>query len=207
MTFESRDAVLYTLAFVVPGFVWYRTATLFFVPAAISKAEATLRWFIYSIVNYGIWAVPLYIMYKRDFLTHHPFYFTLFWFVVILVSPVVLGGLTGIARQKSWVRRVLFRLGIHIMEPSPTAWDHVFSKVSSAEGGEWVVVTLRDGKQVFGLFGPNSSASSDVSTRDIYVEHVVGTEPEFTPEDDVHIGMYIPGDQITHIQFRRTTHA
>jgi hypothetical protein len=66
-----------------------------------------------------------------------------------------------------------------------------------------VLVRLKDGSEVYGLFHENSFAGSDPARRDIYIEaqfHV--TEGgEWAPIEDTG-GVLIMGDQIATIEFR-----
>jgi hypothetical protein len=65
-----------------------------------------------------------------------------------------------------------------------------------------VLVTLKDGGQVAGLFGSRSFASSDPSERDLYIQSVFSMSGkgqwQRVPRND---GVLISGDQIKYIEF------
>lgn len=200
--FENADTVLYTIVFLVPGYIWHSVACAFYVPKPSFHLHAVLRLLTFSGVNYAL-CTPLILHIRAEtFAKDHPVLSFWSWVLIILVSPLLLGSLTGFAQQKRWARRLLALLKIKTIPAAPTGWDHIFS--SLPPGGEWIAVTLKDGKKVVGYFGLDSSASTDANNRDLYIEHVEGEDPEFTtPDPNVEIGLFIPGEQISRIEFRR----
>jgi hypothetical protein len=67
-----------------------------------------------------------------------------------------------------------------------------------------VIVTLNDGTQIPGYFGPSSLASSDPDHKDIFLEKVY-TIPEGGGdwvEVERSAGIHIDGAQIAYIEFR-----
>ncbi len=86
------------------------------------------------------------------------------------------------------------------INPIPTGWDWVFS----GTGPCFVLVTLRDGKEIAGYFGHNSMASSDPNRRDIYIEKVytVPSDGSRWAEVEGTRGMHIDGSQISRVEFR-----
>lgn len=53
---------------------------------------------------------------------------------------------------------------VNKIHPVPTAWDYYFSKQEEA----WIIVTLKNGKTIYGKFSEHSFASSDAEERDLY---------------------------------------
>jgi Family of unknown function (DUF6338) len=80
-----------------------------------------------------------------------------------------------------------------------TAWDWYFSQKKPA----WVIVTLKNGSRVYGLFGRNSFAGNDPDRRDLYLEatYRLLSNGEWAPNEDTR-GILILGDQIAVIEFR-----
>ncbi len=113
-----------------------------------------------------------------------------------------LGLVTARLQQRDLVKRLLGRLGFRTVHPIPTAWDYHFGR----NRAYWVVVRLKDGSEVYGLFGPQSFAGDDPDERDLYVEAVFElTEGgEWAPREDTG-GIIIKADEISTIEFRRLT--
>ena len=82
----------------------------------------------------------------------------------------------------------------------PGAWDWHFSR----QRPSWVVVRLKDGSRVFGLFHNRSFAASDPEQRDIYLEAQfrVLDGGEWAPVEDTD-GVLIKSEEIALIEFRK----
>ena len=62
----------------------------------------------------------------------------------------------------------------------------------------WVIVTLKNGKEIHGYLGSNSRCSSDPEDRDIYISHILSADKsEFVKNTK---GMYIKADEISTIE-------
>lgn len=121
-------------------------------------------------------------------------------FVIVFVSPVLLGVTSGWLRQKGRVALLLGRFGINTIHPIPTAWDYQFSSGLPY----WLIVTRPDGSRVYGLFGYRSFAGDDPRERDLYMEAVYTLTPtaEWAPVEDSG-GILLRSDQIAAIEFRK----
>ena len=119
---------------------------------------------------------------------------------IILVSPVGLGLASGWLRQKQAIGWFLGRLGFRTTHPIPTAWDWHFSQGKPY----WALVTLKDGSQVYGLFGRRSFAGDNPQQRDLYLEETYRLleTGDWAPEEDS-AGVLILADQIATIEFRK----
>jgi len=88
------------------------------------------------------------------------------------------------------------------LELVPTAWDYQFGRAKPY----WVLVRLKDGSTVYGLWGLSSFASDEPEDRDLYIEAVFRpTERgDWAPVEDSG-GAWITGEQIAVIEFRKLT--
>lgn len=199
MTLDSLNAVFYTLAFVVPGFVMHSVLSLS-APRRDEGAHLSfIRFFTLSCLNYAVWSWLIYLTFNSTFFTQHPSRAAVAWGVVVFISPVVLGLLGAQLRQREVLRRLLQKCGFRPIHAIPTGWDYVFQK---ADDPAWVLVTLKDGSQVAGLFGTRSFASSEPAERDLYLESIFKI-PDSGPWQVVQrsAGILIRADQISHIEF------
>src|SRR5688572_7535900 len=80
------DAVLYTLAFIVPGFI------------CDSVLSATVRRRAVA---------------KRPYFENRPVQTALAWTVVVFISAIVIGLVLGVLRQRNLIRTVLEHYGIY----------------------------------------------------------------------------------------------
>lgn len=199
MTITGLDALFYTLAFVVPGFILQLTISTF-VPRKAEQAELSfLRFLAFSCLNYAIWSWLIYIIIRNEFYIQHPYRTAAIWFGIILISPFILGLLIARLSDKGIHRGLLHRFGFTPIHEIPTAWDYKFSKT---ENKVWLLVTLKDDSRVAGLFGSDSFASSDPTERDLYIQEIYSIKEsgqwERIPNNN---GILISSDQIKHIEY------
>jgi hypothetical protein len=198
---NTFDAVFYTLSFIVPGFIWNSTLFIFVPRRAEETGTVFLRYLTLSCLNYAIWIWLIYLVVRSEFFAQRPVWSAFAWFLIIFISPVLLGVITGRLSSQDWLRRLLIRLGLGPIHPIPTAWDYYFSRTAPV----WVLATLKDGSHVAGFFGRSSFASSDPRERDLYLEKIfkiVENGPwETIPRNR---GILISGNQIASIEFWET---
>lgn len=193
------DQLFYAVAFLVPGFLLHSTMSMF-VPKKPEDAKLSLLRFItLSCINYAPWSWLVYLMFKTEFFLNSAVYSAAAWFLILFVSPVVIGFFTGHFSSTGAVRRALQRIGFNPVHVMDTAWDYKFA---SLQHGVWVRVFLKNGDQVGGWFGSKSFASSEKGNLDLYIEdtYYVNERGPFEriPRND---GLLIQADQIARIDF------
>lgn len=84
--------------------------------------------------------------------------------------------------------------------PHSTAWVSCFSKAQKG----YIIVHLLDGKKIYGYFGENSLASSDIGYPDLYIEARYKYSKSEGWKDCSQIsGVYIAKEQISYIEFMK----
>ena len=202
MALGSFEAVFFTAAFLVPGFVWSAVVSML-VPRRVRATELrVLEFLTLSCLNYGLWSWALFLIFRFDFLNRHPVWAAISLTGIIFISPVVLGLVSGRSLQRDWVARFLGRLGSRTVHLAPTAWDYQFSRGKPY----WAMVRLSDGSTVYGFYGLGSFASDEPEQRDLYLEatYRLTDSGEWAPVEDTG-GVLITGDQIAWIEFRKLT--
>lgn len=197
MTFNSFDAVLYAVTFLVPGFLWSSVLSAV-VPRRVAAIEVRLLEFLtFSCINHAVWIWLIVWVFRAGLLENQPYWAGGLLVIPVLVSPLFLGWSMGRCWSVSSVRRILGRFGFRT--PHPTAWDYHFSRGLPY----YVIVTLRDGSRVFGLFGYRSFAGDDPAERDLYLELLFTPTKsgEWMPIQDSG-GIIVKGDMIAAIEFR-----
>jgi hypothetical protein len=199
MAFDSFNVAFFTAGFLVPGFLWSAVLKLFIPQRAQTGQDRFVELLTLSCINYGLWSWTLFPIYQTKFYELHPYWAGIWFLGIIFVSPVILGGVTGVLQQKEFVQRFLASFGLRTVHPIARAWDWHFARGYPY----WVLVTLHDGSQLYGLFGSNSFAASDPEKRDLYLEAQfrVLDNGEWAPIEDT-AGVLIAGDQISTIEFR-----
>jgi len=200
MTFSGFEAVFFTAGFLVPGFVWSAVLSMLVPRRGVGTQIRVVEFLSLSCINHGLWSWALFPVFKTGFLEGHPYWSGLALFGIMFVSPVVLGVASGLLQQREAVAGFLAWLGLRTVHPIPRAWDWHFSRLKPY----WVLVTLKDGARLYGLFHSRSFAASDPEHRDLYLEAqfrpVEGGE--WAPVEDTG-GVLIMADQIAAVEFRK----
>ncbi len=200
MILGSSEVVFFTAAFLVPGFDWSAVLAMR-VPARMGSPQIRfLESLTLSCINHGLWSWVLFPVFKTGYLDQHPYLSGLFLFGITYVSPVILGLLSGMLQQKDAVARFLRWLGLRTAHATPRAWDRHFARSEPC----WVLVTLKDGSRVYGLFHRRSFAASDPEHRDLFLEaHFHPTDGgQWAPVEDSG-GVLIMAEEIAVVEFRR----
>ena len=198
MTFNSFDTVFFTVAFLVPGFVWESVLHLFLRRREDRADRVWVRLLTLSALNYALLSWLIYLLLAQVGVLARPWVAAIAWFLILFVSPAAFGAASGLFGQRPAVRRLLARYGIYPVHPVPIAWDYVFRQST----GSWVLITLTDGSTVAGVFSTLSVASSSASYRDLYLEQIYEVEDD-GPWQPVPMnrGVWIRGDAIRTIEF------
>jgi hypothetical protein len=203
MHFDTVNAALITVAFLVPGFVWSSVLSMT-IPRRSRAAELrTLEFLTLSSLNHGLWSWLWIIGFRSHLVEGHPYWTALLCFVVLFLSPLALGLVTGlILAGKTPVVGLLSRLGYQPLKAIPTAWDYLFAKREPY----WVVVILKDGARIYGLYGLKSFAGDEPGQRDLYLEATYRPtdKGDWAPVEDTG-GVLITAEQIAVLEFRRLT--
>lgn len=121
------------------------------------------------------------------------------WILVItIVVAALLAFILGVIKQKGVIEWLFEKLNLNKIHPIPTAWDYYFSKQMES----WVIVTLKNGKTIYGKFSTNSFASSDSDERDLYIEKTYSVDDDMIWKDNgKNMSILIKYDEISTIEF------
>jgi hypothetical protein len=179
------------LLFVVPGFISLKTWRIINPSQPLKAADQLLDLVVFSLLNYVL----------------------LFWLVnwgnaidridvgvaihlaVLLIFPL----LWPILVRGILTSRFLQGKVIH---PTPTSWDFFFSKGKPC----FVLIHLKTGKLIGGLYDGESFASSYPEPRDLYLSEVwkIDSSGAFSEPIDQTAGVLIAYDQIAYLELFET---
>ena len=181
------------LLFLVPGFVAFKLDQQLRPQVVRSATDAILEIIAYSLVNDLIWS-PIYSFTTQTGFPHSwgPWLLTL---MVVVISPALL------TIFYSWLVDALANRGI-IPSPISKPWDHFFSRV--AKGREiGVILTLKDGSQIAGIFRRPAFASSYPSDEQLFLAETwsIGDDGGFAERIKDSLGLLIDKDDILLLEF------
>lgn len=197
MDIWNADKLLLFIAFVIPGFVSLKTYGLLF-PAAPKESDKQLVDAVaYSSANYALLLWPMYEIETHGIRASHPTAYILFYVFVLFVAPVAWVCLIKKLRTTEFFQKDM---------PHPTSrpWDYFFSQRIPC----WVIVTLKDGKQIGGRFDSASFASSAPSPEQIFLQEtwVLNSAGGFERRRSETAGILILSGEIMTVEFFNMTY-
>lgn len=195
---NNLTALFFLLAFAVPGFVFDAVVSSFIPGKESGNQRALLKYMTYSCLNYALWSWLIYLVISTQFFFANPLNSAIAWAYVTLLAPAIGGIVYSKMHQSGSINHISGHLGLRLIHRIPTSWDWIFSQTT----GVWVIVILKDGTKIAGVFQPGSFASSDPTERDLFLSNVYYYH-EDAPWEPIprNRGMLIRGDEIKYIQF------
>ena len=200
--FETFQAVMMLILFLVPGYLWWWTESqLVYVDRRLGWEKFAFGLLVRSSVVYLPYASFLYRGWENKIYASEPWLTSLAALIFLVLLPIAFGFFAGVIRQRGWVGQWLNRIKVRSFEKhhAPSAWDALFSELPQC----WVVVTLKNGGKVSGFFGVGSHVSSDPENRDIYISQVLVADAtgkwDFVKKTR---GIYVRADEISTIEFK-----
>jgi hypothetical protein len=168
---SSIQTVFVIVVFLMPGFVASRVLSYTYPGPRQTDAGLVLTAITLSCINYAILSWLL-ILSWRMLWYRNTAWLAFLAILTLFVSPVL--GSLGLVKlaDVEWARG--FRHIFGLPHPVPKAWDYFFRSGKAC----WVVVTLKGGRMVGGLYGSNSFASSFPSPEDLYLERLCNMTPD-----------------------------
>ena len=197
---NNINTVFYTVTFILPGFIISYIKSKFVPIRIIHTSEYIFRYFFYSAINMFISIPGLYYIKTNNTLNSHPYIVIFGWLGVVTIVPVILGIIHGIISLKEWDKLILNKICPSTIKSAPTAWDYKFNSLTE---GRHIIVKLKDGSIIYGLYSTKSYASGIQDERDLYIEEIFDVEGDslsIIPDSD---GVLIKSDQISMIEFRK----
>lgn len=184
--------------FIIPGFIINGLIKLFIPSHKRSETTNLLYYLLYSIIHCGVFSF-IYIPVWKKYYDCCKLLFYLLTFITTFFCSFVLGMIIGIFKKNRILRKILNYFHCNINDEIPTAWDYFFSKQEPF----YVIITLIDNSEIYGLYGSNSFASSEPEDRDIYIEKLFEIDEESFKwiENKQSKGIIIKENQIKTIEF------
>lgn len=196
MTIDSFEVVFYTCIFLLPGFIIKSIMDTLVPPIRHNDTKYFLSCLLYSIVNCAVWSWVYLLLNKIS--EEHPI---MYWFLLLTITVIgstLLAVFIGTIKQKGLIELLFSKMRINKIHPVPTAWDYYFSKQEES----WIIVTLKNGKTIYGKFANQSFAASDPEDRDLYIEKTYSINNDMTwQEDEKSKGILVSKNEIETIEF------
>ena len=195
----SFETVIYTIYFILPGFIIAKIMAGNTPSEEKSEGEKVLTYLGYSVLNFALW-FALYYLVSIRLPDKTPGYWL--WLAIITLGGSVLTGFVlNILKQKEIVQKLTSNIALTTKNSIPTAWDYTFSTLIE---GCYIKVCLDDGTLIRGAFYDESLASSDIKDRDLYIEKVylLDENNKWVPDKN-NEGIWISSKGIKWISFQK----
>nr|WP_236165647.1 DUF6338 family protein [Pseudomonas fulva] len=193
MDIWAADKLILFIAFVIPGFISIKCYQLLQPGVVRNAADQVVDAIAYSCINYALFLWLIFAVERSALRDAHPLLYGIFYVVVLLVGPVIW------AVMWRWMRswEVFQRNAPH---PTAKPWDFIFQQRKPY----WVIVHLKGGGTIGGLYGGQSFASSAPAPEQIYLEQEwIVEDGGLTRAVESSAGVLISGTEIAHIEFRQ----
>lgn len=116
--------------------------------------------------------------------------------ICIILIPMAVGLVSGLVTSKEYVYRIMKKMKLNPIHPTPTAWEDCFSDTDE----QFILVRLKNGNQFGGKLNTECFISSDVENQDIYISEIyeIDDQNQWNKQDR---GVYISRGEISSIEF------
>lgn len=185
------NKLLLAVLFLIPGFVCAKVYATCAGMASPDAGKSLVEALAFSCLTYGLASPFIYlaIHYQWTEITWAAFFL---WPALLFVLPAALAIF--------WVKARKWRCLQNFMpHPIGKAWDFVFGQRRCY----YVIVTLKSGRRIGGVYGESSFTSSGLSEEQIYIETIweIDEEQGFLNRRDHSCGILISHDRIETIEF------
>lgn len=190
-SFNINNLLLF-LIFIIPGFISNKVYSNIIATKDERISNMLFETIAYSCLNYGLLSPIIIIAFKNNWYENYFWLFVCILILIIFLFPILLGYIAS-KIVKSKIYRKKFVGGIK----SP--WDYIFSKREP----RWVVIFLKNGEKIGGIYGSNSFSSSYPYKEIIFIEQrwSIGIKNEFIKPIANSKGTIVLSDEISHINF------
>ena len=116
--------------------------------------------------------------------------------ICVILIPISVGLFSGWVSRKEYVYRILKKLKLNPIHPTPTAWEDCFSDTVV----QFVLVKLKNGNQFGGKLNTDCFISSDVENQDIYISEIYEIDDQ-NQWNEQNRGVFISNGEISSIEF------
>lgn len=188
----TPEAIQLFILFVVPGFISIKVYELLFPTQQPDSSKQLIDAVSFSSVSFAFLYIPISIVETSSLKTTCLFAYYFFYVFVLFLAPLLWVFIFRKIRMSNWFQS-------KAPHPTQKPWDFVFAQRKPY----WVIVTLKDGRKIGGLFASNSFASSAPAPEQIYLEKewALNENDRFDKEHEKTGGVIILSAEIVTVEF------
>lgn len=188
MQISDVHTIFLFIIFFVPGCIFMESYSLVIPTGRIDYSKSWQKIVVYSIVFSG----ATYFLYDLAKFEHIAWANNLILILGIFIVPAITPFLFLRLQNIKWFHD-------NMLLPHPTAWDYIFNKRKSY----WVILNLKSGDRIGGIYDVNSYTSAFPYEHDIYIEKIWELDEDggFIQQIEQSAGMWVQGSEISAIEF------
>jgi hypothetical protein len=189
--FETNKIILFIIFF-IPGFISMKIYHLMIASEKINFSEAFGEAIAFSSINYAALSWLIIVIYKYDLMNEYFILFVPLVIFIIFIAPILWTILFVWFTKSKKLRKF-------ILSPIKNPWDYYFEKKNSC----WVIVNLKNGEKIGGVYSYNSFSSAFPRKEQIYLEQLweIDLKGNFIKKQNRTDGIIIFGDEIKTVEF------
>lgn len=161
MEIKTTSEVIIFIVFFIPGFIMMKSYGVFIAREKIDFSAGFIEATGFSCLNYAICSPFILYCYSKAVYIFYPKTFIIIAFFIMFIIPIMLVKIYLLFLESNWANKK------RLVDPHLSAWDYFFRKGVAY----YVIVNLKNGKSVFGVYQKGSYASS-YPCKDIYLSEV-----------------------------------
>ena len=183
----TLENLIPVLIFIVPGFVSYKIWTILIPTENKKLSDQIIEILCYSAINFAV-LFPLFFIVSKN--NNYCIIIPLL-ILIFLVFPIIWPILISKILKSGFMKG-------RVINPTPKAWDHYFSSGQPC----FMLIHLKNGNKIGGLYANNSFASSFPNPEDLYISEVwkIDEEGKFIEKIENSKGLLISKDFIDFIE-------
>lgn len=180
------------IIFFLPGFISTKVYDLLISTDRRDFSKSLFEVIGFSTINFALLSWLIYLNIIKAYWVSYPILFILSVIVIFFAFPTVLPIIYLKTIQTKYFSKF-------IVNPIQKPWDFIFSKRQAF----WVIINLKNGVKIGGVYDENSFSSSYPSKEQIYLEQVwkLDSNGVFLEPIERSKGIIILGDDISSIEF------
>jgi hypothetical protein len=192
MDIWSSDKLVLFLIFFIPGFISIKIYDLIIPGERRDFSKSILEAVGYSSLNFALLSWLIFLINTGNFRhDYQVMYYTLL-VIIMFILPIL---------WPIFIIKILSCKSIrkYVLHPTPSPWDYIFGKRESF----WIIVHLKNGHKIGGIYSTKSFASSYPEEGQIYLEQVwkLDDNGAFHKPIDRSRGIVILKDEIIAVEF------
>lgn len=195
----SQEGIVIALSYLIPGFLINTVLAHTFKLNNSAGSDALYKYLCFSLLNLFVYSLidSIYNFFFKGYLVNDNAFILVLRNVVlpIFISLIILLFTQKIKRRDIHLKNIISLIGFDNISRTENAWDYVFLNLTH---GSYVIITLKSGEIIFGLFGSKSfSTYRNSSKNSIYLEQ---TYNDFDDLEPLGFGILIETENIESIR-------